>query len=118
MGVFVHISCLLISLLCIANAQRITDKMFSNIVGTSCFRRLNATHSTGCSSTFRGSQGVIHVVKTQEDFEFLFNNPPSPPYAPNVVGLRLFIIFERLMQTWELTAADMKALISILHRDL
>uniref|UniRef100_A0A1B0GHV0 Nicastrin n=2 Tax=Lutzomyia longipalpis TaxID=7200 RepID=A0A1B0GHV0_LUTLO len=45
--------------------------MFSNIAGTSCFRRLNATHATGCSSTFRGSQGVIHVVKTQEDFHFL-----------------------------------------------
>lgn len=25
---------------------------------------------------------MIHVIKTQEDFEFLFNNPPSPPYAP------------------------------------
>uniref|UniRef100_A0A6B2EHY2 Nicastrin n=1 Tax=Phlebotomus kandelakii TaxID=1109342 RepID=A0A6B2EHY2_9DIPT len=89
MGVLLHISCLLISLLCLADGQRITDKMFSNIAGTSCFRRMNATHVTGCSSSFRGSQGVIHVVKTQEDFEFLFNDPPSPPYAP-VIPPHLF----------------------------
>uniref|UniRef100_A0A1L8DM59 Nicastrin n=1 Tax=Nyssomyia neivai TaxID=330878 RepID=A0A1L8DM59_9DIPT len=89
MGFFVHISCLLISLICIGDAQRITDKMFCNIAGTSCFRRLNATHSTGCSSTFRGSQGVVHVIKTMEDFEFLLNSPPSPPYAP-IIPPKLF----------------------------
>ncbi|GAB0096673.1 Nicastrin [Sergentomyia squamirostris] len=89
MGVFLYISFLLLSLLCISNAQRITDKMFSQIAGTSCFRRMNATHVTGCSSEFRGSHGVIHVVKVQEDFEFFFNKPPSPPYAP-VIPPHLF----------------------------
>lgn len=30
-------------------SQRTKDKMFKTILGASCFRRLNSTHSTGCS---------------------------------------------------------------------
>lgn len=30
---------------------------------------------------FSGSVGVLHLVKVIEDLNFLFNNPPAPPYA-------------------------------------
>lgn len=71
-----------------------------------CFRRLNATHQTGCSCklmptfdsflsilsgcfTFHilaagksaGSVGVLHLISEDSDFDFLLNNPPAPPYA-------------------------------------
>ncbi|KAJ6637135.1 Nicastrin [Pseudolycoriella hygida] len=63
------------------NCQRTKDKMFSSIVGSSCFKRLNATHETGCTSSYGGSVGVLHYIKTPDDFEFVLKDPPSPPYA-------------------------------------
>ncbi|XP_055923989.1 nicastrin isoform X2 [Eupeodes corollae] len=65
-----------------ANAKRTHEMMYEPISGASCFRRLNGTHQTGCSSSSSGSVGALHVVKTIEDINFLLNNPPSPPYAP------------------------------------
>lgn len=56
--------------------------MFTNIAGASCFRRLNATHQTGCSSSEGGSEGVLYVIEQQQDFGFLLDSPTSPPYAP------------------------------------
>lgn len=60
---------------------RTEDKMYTSITGASCFRRLNGTHTTGCSSAFGGSVGVIHLIETRADFDFILNKPPSPPYA-------------------------------------
>ncbi|XP_017856051.1 PREDICTED: nicastrin [Drosophila arizonae] len=62
--------------------ERTREKMYEPILGASCFRRLNGTHQTGCSSTFSGSVGVLHLINTDADLEFLLNSPPSPPYAP------------------------------------
>ncbi|XP_055852764.1 nicastrin isoform X2 [Episyrphus balteatus] len=73
------------TILCVyfpANAERTHEMMYEPISGASCFRRLNGTHQTGCSSSSSGSVGALHVVKTIEDINFLLNNPPSPPYAP------------------------------------
>lgn len=61
--------------------ERTQDKMYSAILGASCFRRMNGTHSTGCSSSFGGSVGVLHVIQSISDFDFVINNPPAPPYA-------------------------------------
>jgi nicastrin len=55
--------------------------MYDGLVGASCFRRLNSTHQTGCSSTFSGSVGVLHLIRGADDINFVLNNPPSPPYA-------------------------------------
>ncbi|XP_001990868.2 nicastrin isoform X2 [Drosophila grimshawi] len=63
-------------------SERTRDKMYEPILGASCFRRLNGTHQTGCSSTYSGSVGVLHLVNVDADLEFLLNSPPSPPYAP------------------------------------
>ncbi|XP_068157377.1 nicastrin isoform X1 [Drosophila tropicalis] len=64
--------------------ERTKDKMYQPILGASCFRRLNGTHQTGCSSAFSGSVGVLHLVDTKEDLDFLLNSPPAPPYAPMI----------------------------------
>lgn len=68
-------------LLGVMQCERTQEKMYSPILGASCFRRLNGTHSTGCSSSFGGSVGVLHVVQSISDFDFVINNPPAPPYA-------------------------------------
>lgn len=62
-------------------ADRLLDKMYSSIEGSICFRRLNATHSTGCGSSHGGSVGALHLIQMANDFEFLWNKPPSPPYT-------------------------------------
>ncbi|BFF93022.1 nicastrin [Drosophila madeirensis] len=68
----------------VAQGERTRDKMYQSIVGAGCFRRLNGTHQTGCSSTHAGSVGVLHLIKVEADLEFLLASPPSPPYAPMI----------------------------------
>ncbi|XP_030559692.1 nicastrin isoform X1 [Drosophila novamexicana] len=63
-------------------SERTRDKIYQPIIGASCFRRLNGTHQTGCSSTYSGSVGVLHLINVAADLEFLLSSPPSPPYAP------------------------------------
>ncbi|XP_016960967.1 nicastrin [Drosophila biarmipes] len=67
-----------------AQGERTRDKMYEPIGGASCFRRLNGTHQTGCSSTYSGSVGVLHLINVEADLEFLLASPPSPPYAPMI----------------------------------
>lgn len=62
------------------SGERIQDQMYIRISGASCFRRLNGTHSTGCSSRFSGSSGVLHLIQEKSDFNFVLNTPPAPPY--------------------------------------
>ncbi|XP_055301912.1 nicastrin [Sitodiplosis mosellana] len=61
--------------------DRLEDKMYSTISGSICFRRLNATHTTGCGSTLGGSVGVLHLIESHADFAFLWSKPPAPPYT-------------------------------------
>lgn len=61
--------------------ERLQDKMYSPIQGAACFRRMNGTHSTGCTSAFGGSVGVLHMIESVSDFSFVLNNPPAPPYT-------------------------------------
>ncbi|XP_016981949.2 nicastrin isoform X1 [Drosophila rhopaloa] len=68
----------------VALGERTRDKMYEPILGASCFRRLNGTHQTGCSSTYSGSVGVLHLINSEADLEFLLTSAPSPPYAPMI----------------------------------
>lgn len=74
-----HLVWLLLVLLVLCDSMQ--DKMYTTIYGSVCFRRLNGTHSTGCGSTLGGSVGVLHLIESQADFEFLWNKPPAPPYT-------------------------------------
>lgn len=44
-----NFSFIILSLIGFGYAERAWDKMYSSVSGASCFRRLNATHSTGCT---------------------------------------------------------------------
>lgn len=65
-----------------AYCQRIKDDMYTPISGAHCFRRLNGTHVTGCSSQLGGSVGVLHFVRSTADIDFVIEQHPAPPYAP------------------------------------
>ncbi|XP_058451591.1 nicastrin [Malaya genurostris] len=82
--------CLLLSIyLEYASAQRIKDDMYTPISGAHCFRRLNGTHVTGCSSQLGGSVGVLHFIRSATDIDFITEQHPAPPYAP-VIPPHLF----------------------------
>lgn len=80
---FAHLLATLCLLMPLMLCDRIQDKMYATIFGSICFRRLNGTHSTGCGSTLGGSVGVLHLIETVSDFQFVWtdNKPPAPPYT-------------------------------------
>lgn len=65
-------------------SDKTKDKIYDNVIGNMCFRRLNSTHQTGCTSAGKqsGSVGVLHLVEKDDDINFIIQNPPAPPYAP------------------------------------
>lgn len=48
-----------------------------------CFRRLNATHETGCQSS-NEPVGILHLIKDQKDVLYITKDGPNPPYVPIV----------------------------------
>uniref|UniRef100_A0A182U8L9 Nicastrin n=1 Tax=Anopheles melas TaxID=34690 RepID=A0A182U8L9_9DIPT len=78
-----------------AHGQRMKDNMYTPVNGAHCFRRLNGTHVTGCSCKCSecgrsqspsngGSVGVLHLINSKADIDFIVQKHPSPPYAPIV----------------------------------
>lgn len=45
-----------------------------------CVRLLNATHQIGCQSTLSGNVGVLHVLESEENLDWVLNTGPNPPY--------------------------------------
>uniref|UniRef100_UPI003AAA7B3C nicastrin isoform X3 n=1 Tax=Centroberyx gerrardi TaxID=166262 RepID=UPI003AAA7B3C len=45
-----------------------------------CVRLLNATHQIGCQSSISGDVGVIHVLESEENLEWVLSAGPNPPY--------------------------------------
>ncbi|XP_008557145.1 nicastrin [Microplitis demolitor] len=64
------------------SAERIKDMIYMSIDGAAaCFRRHNGTHQFGCSSTRSGSVGVIQLVETFEDVNWIESNATAGPYT-------------------------------------
>ncbi|XP_074109466.1 nicastrin [Cotesia typhae] len=64
------------------SAERIKDMIYMSIDGASaCFRRHNGTHQFGCSSTRGGSVGVIQLIETFEDVNWIESNATAGPYT-------------------------------------
>lgn len=83
---------LLLSLnLCIyVHSERLHEQIYSSIEGgAACFRRLNATHQTGCSSANNGAVGVIQMIRNVNDALWLVQNATAGPYMA-VVSTILF----------------------------
>ncbi|XP_067309021.1 nicastrin [Pseudorasbora parva] len=45
-----------------------------------CVRLLNATHQIGCQSSMSGDTGVLHVLESESDLDWILNTGPHPPY--------------------------------------
>uniref|UniRef100_A0A4W6BTV6 Nicastrin n=1 Tax=Lates calcarifer TaxID=8187 RepID=A0A4W6BTV6_LATCA len=46
----------------------------------SCVRLLNATHQIGCQSSLSGNVGVLHVLESEENLDWVLHSGPNPPY--------------------------------------
>ncbi|XP_073347489.1 nicastrin [Pagrus major] len=45
-----------------------------------CVRLLNATHQIGCQSSLSGNVGVLHVLESEENLDWVLKSGPNPPY--------------------------------------
>ncbi|XP_071346885.1 nicastrin [Trachinotus anak] len=45
-----------------------------------CVRLLNATHQIGCQSSLSGDVGVLHVLESEENLDWVLRSGPNPPY--------------------------------------
>ncbi|XP_019739314.1 nicastrin [Hippocampus comes] len=54
-----------------------------------CVRLLNATHQIGCQSSLSGDVGVLHVLESEENLDFVLRTGLHPPYMV-ILEHRLF----------------------------
>lgn len=96
---------LIFSLCRFGNLQRLHEKIYSSIEGgAACFRRLNGTHQTGCSSGDNGAVGVVHMLKEFNDVQWLMQNATAGPYMV-VVSTYLFSnVIERILEKPDIIA--------------
>lgn len=103
-----------LSLIYINNGERTKDKMYEYLDGAAaCFRRLNGTHQTGCTSKRPGSTGVIHVISAAADLDFVYKTGPVPPYT-------LVLPFDKLTPSFLKTLLSYPDRISgvVLHKNI
>ncbi|XP_041974458.1 nicastrin [Aricia agestis] len=81
------------------NSERLHEQIYSSIEGSAaCFRRLNGTHQAGCSSSFNGAVGVVHMVRDISHAQWVVYNATAGPYMP-VVSTSVFnIVIELLLE--------------------
>ncbi|KAM7379705.1 hypothetical protein PAMP_005239 [Pampus punctatissimus] len=46
-----------------------------------CVRLLNASHQIGCQSSMSGDVGVLHVLESEENLDWVLRSGPNPPYT-------------------------------------
>nr|XP_022920439.1 nicastrin [Onthophagus taurus] len=64
-------------------ADRTKDRIYDDIKGAAaCFRRMNATHQTGCSSDREGSTGIVYLIEELTDLKTLLNHGSGQSYIP------------------------------------
>ncbi|GFN93540.1 nicastrin [Plakobranchus ocellatus] len=76
---------LTILILCLSwisvNSLRTRKKIYIDLeTQNSCFRIMNATHQTGCTSSRRGNVGVLYYLRTAADYEWVTTKGPNAPY--------------------------------------
>uniref|UniRef100_A0A3B3CTR4 Nicastrin n=1 Tax=Oryzias melastigma TaxID=30732 RepID=A0A3B3CTR4_ORYME len=56
-------------------------KIYINLNETfPCVRLLNATHQIGCQSSLSGDVGVLHLLESEENLDWVLRTGPNPPY--------------------------------------
>lgn len=69
--------CLFKSVSCNSVEQKIYVTLKDSVP---CVRLLNATHQIGCQSSLSGDVGVIHVLESEADLDWVLSSGPNPPY--------------------------------------
>ncbi|XP_056913660.1 nicastrin [Takifugu flavidus] len=63
------------------SSNSVEKKIYVNLNYTiPCVRLLNATHQIGCQSSLSGNVGVLHVLDSEDNLEWVLNSGPNPPY--------------------------------------
>uniref|UniRef100_A0A3Q3LR83 Nicastrin n=1 Tax=Mastacembelus armatus TaxID=205130 RepID=A0A3Q3LR83_9TELE len=63
------------------SCNSVEKKIYVNLNYTvSCVRLLNATHQIGCQSSLSGNVGVLHVLESEENLDWVLHSGPNPPY--------------------------------------
>ncbi|XP_017266646.1 nicastrin isoform X2 [Kryptolebias marmoratus] len=59
----------------------VEDKIYVNLnYSIPCVRLLNATHQIGCQSSMSGDVGVLHLLESEENLDWVLRSGPNPPY--------------------------------------
>ncbi|KAM8838732.1 nicastrin [Synchiropus picturatus] len=82
---FLTIKCIVNLLLCGfligVSSTAVEDKIYVALnTSVSCVRLLNATHQIGCQSSLSGNVGILHVLESEENLEFVLSTGRTPPY--------------------------------------
>uniref|UniRef100_A0A8C7Z009 Nicastrin n=1 Tax=Oryzias sinensis TaxID=183150 RepID=A0A8C7Z009_9TELE len=63
------------------SSNSVGNKIYINLNETfPCVRLLNATHQIGCQSSFAGDVGVVHLLESEENLDWVLGSGPNPPY--------------------------------------
>ncbi|XP_026169757.1 nicastrin [Mastacembelus armatus] len=75
------VSLLLCWFFVVVSCNSVEKKIYVNLNYTvSCVRLLNATHQIGCQSSLSGNVGVLHVLESEENLDWVLHSGPNPPY--------------------------------------
>jgi len=98
---FVFMFLLILSFNNHVEASKIDSKIYKSIYNYSaCVLLTNATHQVGCTSKMKGNQGVLHLVNTNADVEFITGKGTQGPYVP-LLNNSMFIepVMKKLMDS-------------------
>ncbi|KAI2668029.1 Nicastrin [Labeo rohita] len=71
---------ILVGVFCVSSSS-VEQKIYVELNNTvPCVRLLNATHQIGCQSSISGDTGVLHVLETESDLDWILSTGPHPPY--------------------------------------
>ncbi|XP_061775554.1 nicastrin [Nerophis ophidion] len=64
-----------------ADCTSVEKKIYVHLNKTiPCVRLLNATHQIGCQSSLSGNVGILHVLESEENLDWVLRTGPNPPY--------------------------------------
>ncbi|XP_056148836.1 nicastrin [Lampris incognitus] len=64
-----------------SSCNSVEQKIYVQLNNTvPCVRLLNATHQIGCQSSISGNVGVIHLLESEENLDWVLRTGPNPPY--------------------------------------